>query len=70
MAFEKEHKITNQLTSPCSSARGSKTAERVIFTFILDSFTKIADKFLFAYGDKTVTETTLIYMPVWELLER
>jgi hypothetical protein len=68
--FEKEHKITNQLASPCPSARNeSKTTERVI-NLILDSFAKIVDKFQFAYGDKTVTETTCIYMPVWELLER
>jgi hypothetical protein len=59
VASEKEHKITCQLASPCPSARKeSKTTERVIFTLILDSFTKIVDKFQFAYGDKSVTETT------------
>jgi len=66
VSFEKEHKITNQLASPCPSARNeSKTTERIVFTLIMDSFAKIVDKFQFAYGDKTVTETTWIYMSVW-----
>ena len=71
MSFEKEHKITNQVASPCPSARNeSKTTERIVFALIVDSFAKIVEKFQFTYSDKTVTETTWNSMPVWELLER
>jgi len=71
VSFEKEHKITNQVASPCPSARNeSKTTERIVFALIVDSFAKIVEKFQFTYSDKTVTETTWNSMPVWELLER